>query len=118
MQDLLNEIATSGLKVGPSWYIVQVGQNLELQNFFNSTVQASNTSIVPGVPNPSASSTFLGAPGQGQGIGGNPNSLISTQVTNNMTTVNATIPQIPIPTVATIPEVSMYTFVSGKNVTL
>jgi hypothetical protein len=37
MQDLLNQIAAQGLKIGNNWVIIQNGEDLWVQNFQNAT---------------------------------------------------------------------------------
>ncbi len=39
LNDLLNQIQNQGLKIGNNWLLVQKGDNLWVQNFFNQTNQ-------------------------------------------------------------------------------
>ncbi len=42
LKDLMDQIATQGLKVGNNWQIMQVGDNLWVQNFFNQSAAQQN----------------------------------------------------------------------------
>ncbi len=42
LNDLLNQIAQQGLKIGNNWVIVQNGENLWVQNFISGGQQPQN----------------------------------------------------------------------------
>lgn len=142
MQDILQQIANDGLQIGENWHIVQKGDNLWVQNFFNgrpsanvsNETEVTNNTIVSnetaGNQTFAAGGTFLSGSEEANqgGVSAAASSGMAVTSSDNNTVSGATGGNITVNTfnqtengggaeTAFVPF-SRYVFVSGQNVTL